>query len=159
MAPARRTASLCHRSVRRRPERHVRRDRSLTRARWQGGPIQNDDFIRRYLVELYGNRRLDLIGEFIGDPQIRHSGGETTTLSLAANTERVADLFETYSTLDFWPEILLAHGDLVTCVWNANLTPRAGETLEFSAIELFRIVDQRIVEVWNAKETAGHWLA
>jgi hypothetical protein len=46
---------------------------------------------------------------------------------------------------------------MVTCAWNANLTPRAGATIAYSAVELFRIVDDRIVEVWNSKETPAHW--
>jgi predicted SnoaL-like aldol condensation-catalyzing enzyme len=120
--------------------------------------MQHDDFIRRYLVEVYSNRRLDMVGEFIGEPQIRHDAGVTHTLSLAASTERVAGFFETYTTLDFWPVILIAQDDMVSCAWNANLTPRAGATVEFSAIELFRIADAKIVEVWNTAATRGHWL-
>jgi predicted ester cyclase len=120
--------------------------------------MQHDEFIRHYLVEVYGNRRLEAVGDYIGDPQIRHVGGGTSTLSLAASTERIAGFFEAYSELDFWPVILVADDDIVTCVWNANLTTRAGATLEFSAIELFRIADGRIVEVWNTEPSAGHWL-
>jgi ketosteroid isomerase-like protein len=79
-------------------------------------------------------------------------------MTLAASTERIAGFFATYRTLDFTPVVLVEHGDMVTCVWNAELVAVTGEPSRISSIEVFRIADGRIVEVWNAEASSAHWL-
>ena len=50
-------------------------------------------------------------------------------------------------------------GELVSVAWNGWSTQTDGRSYEFAAVELFRVRDGKIVEIWNSKEAKGHWLA
>ncbi len=115
--------------------------------------------VRRYLAELYNERRLDLIPELIADPEIRHSPGETRVTTLAENTERLEKMLAACPVLRFEPAVVITQDDLVSVAWNGWSTQTNGRSYEFAAVELFRVRDGKIVEIWNAKEAKGHWSA
>ncbi len=116
-----------------------------------------EEVVRRYLAELYNERRLDLISELIADPEIRHSPGERIEMSLTENTERLERMFAACPVLRFEPTVVITQGDLVSVAWNGWSTQTDGRSYEFAAVELFRVRDGKIVEIWNAKEAKGHW--
>ena len=115
------------------------------------------DVVTRYLDVLYNQRRLDLIPELIADPTWRHKAGEVVCLSMAETVNRLQ------STLDLCPELhfdtVVMHDDgvMVTVNWNGRSTQRDGRSYEYCGIEVFRVVDGKIVEIWNSRETGGHW--
>ena len=113
--------------------------------------------VRRYLAVMYNQRRLDLIPELIADPEIRHAPGETKVTSLAENTERLQKMLERCPVLRFEPVVVIAQGELVSVAWNGFSTLTDGKSYEFAAIELFRVVDGKIVEIWNSREARGLW--
>ena len=113
--------------------------------------------VRRYLLVMYNERRLDLVPELIADPEVRHAPGETSVMSLAENIERLTRMFEQCPVLHFEPTVTVAQGDMVSVAWNGVSTQTNGKTYEFAAIELFRVVDGKIVEIWNAREARGLW--
>jgi ketosteroid isomerase-like protein len=53
--------------------------------------------------------------------------------------------------------VTVAAGDKVAVAWNGRSTQTNGKSYEFSGIEIFRVVDGRIVEIWNSKEAGGLW--
>lgn len=116
-----------------------------------------EQVVRRYLAELYNERRLDLIGELIADPEIRHAPGERRVMSLAENTERLEKMFAMCPVIRFEPTVVITQDDLVSVAWNGWTTQTDGRSYEFAAVELFRVRDGKIVEIWNAKEAKGHW--
>lgn len=116
-----------------------------------------EQVVRRYLAEMYNERRLDLVPELIADPEIRHAPGETRTMSLAENTERLEKMFELCPVLRFEPQVVIAQDDLVSVAWNGWSTQTDGRSYEFAAVEIFRVRDGRIVEIWNSKEAGGLW--
>lgn len=113
--------------------------------------------VRRYLAVLYNERRLDLIPELIADPEIRHAPGSTVLTTLAENTERLDKMLAECPVLRFEPTVVIAQDDLVSVAWNGWSTQKSGKSYEFAAVELFRVRDGKIVEIWNAKEARGHW--
>ena len=116
-----------------------------------------EEVVRRYLAEMYNQRRLDLAPELIADPEIRHAPGETKVLSLAENIERLEKMFELCPVLRFEPELVITQDDLVSVAWNGWSTQTDGRSYEFAAVEIFRVVDGKIVEIWNSKEAKGRW--
>lgn len=116
-----------------------------------------EEVVRRYLAELYNERRLDLAAELIADPEIRHAPGERKVVSLADNVERLRKMFELCPVLRFEPTLVIAQDDLVSVAWNGWSTQTDGRSYEFAAVEIFRVRDGKIVEIWNAKEARGHW--
>jgi ketosteroid isomerase-like protein len=113
--------------------------------------------VRRYLAVLYNERRLDLIPELIADPEIRHAPGETVVMSLADNTARLERMLAECAVLRFDPTVVITEGELVSVAWNGYSTQNNGKSYEFAAIELFRVVDGKIVEIWNSREARGLW--
>ena len=119
--------------------------------------VTPEDVVRRYLAVLYNERRLDLIPELIADPEIRHAPGETKVMTLADNTERLARMLAECPVLRFKPVVVIADGDLVSVAWNGFSTQTNGKSYEFAAVELFRVRDGKIVEIWNSREARGLW--
>lgn len=113
--------------------------------------------VRRYLAEMYNERRLDLASELIADPEIRHAPGETKVLTLAENIERLEKMFELCPVLRFEPELVITQDELVSVAWNGWSTQTDGRSYEFAAVEIFRVVDGKITEIWNSKEAKGRW--
>ncbi|MEZ5376883.1 MAG: ester cyclase [Acidimicrobiales bacterium] len=113
--------------------------------------------VRRYLAEMYNERRLDLAPELIADPEIRHAPGETRVLTLAENIERLEKMFELCPVLRFEPELVIVQDDLVSVAWNGWSTQTDGRSYEFAAVEIFRVVDGKITEIWNSREAKGRW--
>ena len=104
-----------------------------------------------------GQRRLEVIPELIADPTWRHEAGAVKKLDMAATTARVQASMDRFPTLLFEAAMLSDDGTTVTVVWNGTVTDTSGKTDRLNGIEVFRIVEGKIVEVWNSPPTPGHW--
>jgi predicted SnoaL-like aldol condensation-catalyzing enzyme len=113
--------------------------------------------VETYLDVLYNQRRLDLIPDLIADPTWRHAPGDVKQLSLAESIARLTKLLELCPVLRFETSVRVVEGPLVTVAWNGWSTQTSGKSYEMSGIEIFRVVDGRIVEIWNSREAAGLW--
>lgn len=114
--------------------------------------------VRRYLDVLYNERRLDLVGELISDPTWRHHAGEVRSLTMAETIARLQATLDLCPVLHFETTMLAANDEFVTVCWNGNSTQTNGKSYVYCGIEVFRVLDGRIVEIWNSRETGGHWL-
>ena len=65
--------------------------------------------------------------------------------------------FAACPVLRFEPTVVITQGDLVSVAWNGWSTQNDGRSYSFAAIELFRVRDGKITEIWNAKEAKGLW--
>ena len=115
------------------------------------------EVVVRYLDVLYNERRLDLIPELIADPTWRHHAGEVKQLSIDETVARLEATLALCPVLQFDTSLLHDGGDLVTVAWNGRSTQSDGRSYEYCGIEIFRVADGRIVEIWNSRETGGHW--
>ncbi len=113
--------------------------------------------VTRYLDVLYNERRLDLIPELIADPTWRHKAGEVKALTMAETIQRLQDTLDLCPELHFDSVVLHDDGTMVTVNWNGRSTQTNGKTYEYCGIEVFRVADGKIVEIWNSRETGGHW--
>ncbi len=113
--------------------------------------------VTTYLDVLYNQRRLDLIPELIADPTWRHHAGEVKALDLAATIARLQATLDLCPVLQFETAMIHDDGTMVTVAWNGNSTQKDGKSYVYCGIEVFRVLDGRIVEIWNSRETSGHW--
>lgn len=113
--------------------------------------------VTTYLDVLYNQRRLDLIPALIADPTWRHHAGEVKQLDIAATIARLEATLELCPVLRFETAMMHDDGMMVTVAWNGNSTQRNGKSYVYCGIEVFRVVDGLIVEIWNSRETSGHW--
>lgn len=118
----------------------------------------------REVVELYNNvvwnkRDFALADELMGDTVIRHEVGESHTLTHEQAVNRVVDTWELFDELRF--DLLLVSagddGEHVTIVYESPMTLKDGTETTIGSMEVFRVVDGRITEVWNCGYKQGVW--
>jgi predicted SnoaL-like aldol condensation-catalyzing enzyme len=118
----------------------------------------------REVVELYNlvvwnERNLALAEELFADNVIRHEVGEAHTLTREQAVKRVADTWAMFDTLRFDLPVVVAgdDGEHVAIVYDSTLTNKDSTTIPIGSIEVFRVVDGRISEVWNCGYKQGVW--
>jgi predicted SnoaL-like aldol condensation-catalyzing enzyme len=122
----------------------------------------------REVVELYNlvvwnEHNLALAEELFADTVIRHEVGEAHTLTREQAVNRVKDLWEMFDKLRFDLNIVIAgdDGEHVAIVYDSTMTTKDGaETnteTNVASIEVFRVVDGKITEVWNCGYKQGVW--
>ena len=118
----------------------------------------------REVVELYNlvvwnERNFALADELFADTVIRHEVGEAISLTREQAVKRVKDLWELFDTLRFDLNIVVAgdDGEHVAIVYDSTMTTKDGTDTNVASIEVFRVVDGRIAEVWNCGYKQGVW--
>ena len=118
----------------------------------------------REVVELYNlvvwnKRDFALADELMGDSVIRHDVGEAHTLTHEEAVQRIVDTWGMFDELRFDLNLVVAgdDGEFVTIVYESPMTAKDGNTITISSMEIFRVVDGRITEVWNCGYKQGVW--
>lgn len=119
----------------------------------------------REVVELYNlvvwnQRDLALAEELMGDKVIRHDVGEAQTLTHDQAVARIVDHWAMFSTVRFDLKLIVAgdDGEHVTIVYESPMTFTDGNSMTVSSMEIFRVIDGRITEVWNCGYKQGVWV-
>ncbi|MGV0044736.1 nuclear transport factor 2 family protein [Mycobacterium colombiense] len=118
----------------------------------------------RTVVELYNlvvwnERNIDLADELLGDTVIRHEVGGVRTLTHAEAVQRVVDMWELAESLHFDLNVVIEgdDGEHVAIVYDSTITSKGGAETNIASIEVFRVVDGKITEVWNGGYQQGVW--
>ncbi len=118
----------------------------------------------REVVELYNfvvwnKRDFALAEELMGDSVIRHDVGESTTLTHEQAVARIADHWEMFESIRFDLNLVVAgdDGEHVAIVYQSPMVMKDGTKIDVGSMEIFRVVDGRIVEVWNCGYKQGVW--
>jgi predicted SnoaL-like aldol condensation-catalyzing enzyme len=118
----------------------------------------------REVVELYNlvvwnERNFALADELMGDSVIRHEVGEVHTLTHEQAVQRVVETWGMFDKLRFDLGLVIAgdDGEHVTIVYESPMTLKDGTDTTISSMEIFRVVDGRITEVWNCGYKQGVW--
>ena len=116
----------------------------------------------REVVELYNlvvwnERDLELAGELLGENVVRHEVGRTHTLTHAQAVQRVADMWASVDSLRFDLNLVVDDGRHVAILYDTAITTKDGAETNIASIEVFRVVDGRITEVWNCGYQQGVW--
>ena len=109
--------------------------------------------VRRYLDDVYHAGDVELVREITADGVVRHDPGGTRTLDHSAQIARVRADLPTWQPY-FTAEVLAGDDEYAVLVWTAR--GRTAERL-LSGIEVFRVVDGRITDVWNAPYSTEPW--
>jgi predicted SnoaL-like aldol condensation-catalyzing enzyme len=118
----------------------------------------------REVVELYNlvvwnERDFDLADELMGDAVIRHDVGEARTLTHDEAVQRIIDHWAMFDTIRFDLNLVVAgdDGEHVAIVYQSPMTLKDGTDTVIGSMEIFRVVDGRITEVWNCGYKQGVW--
>jgi ketosteroid isomerase-like protein len=115
--------------------------------------------VERYTYEVWNRGDLDLAGSLFADIVVRHDIGSRTEIARADNIQRIRDLRASVSALEFVLRVVIpgSDGQHVVTVWECHITAIDGENQIVSGIEVFRVIDGRITEVFNTPQTPGQW--
>jgi predicted SnoaL-like aldol condensation-catalyzing enzyme len=118
----------------------------------------------REVVELYNlvvwnNRDFALADELMGDSVIRHDVEEVHTLTHEQAVARVVDTWAMFDQIRFDLNLVVAgdDGEHVAIVYQSPMTLKDGTVTTIASMEIFRVVDGRIIEVWNCGYKQGVW--
>jgi predicted SnoaL-like aldol condensation-catalyzing enzyme len=111
-----------------------------------------------YNLELWNEQRFELADEIIADTMIRHEVGESQTLTRADALKRVTDTWAQMDSLRFDLNIVIdgCDGEHVAMVWDSTMA-KDGNQVKVASIEVFRVVNGQITEVWNCGYKLGVW--
>ncbi|BBZ34609.1 hypothetical protein MCNF_32140 [Mycolicibacterium confluentis] len=124
----------------------VSTDASLTR-----------EVVQRYNLELWNQRRFELGHELLGEQVIRNSPAGREVLSREQSIERVRTMWASVEHVEFSLLHTIVDGEMCTIVYQADIRLPGGAADAIASIEVFRVVDGRIVEVWNNVHDHGRW--
>ena len=118
----------------------------------------------REVVELYNlvvwnDRDIALAEELLGDSVIRHEVGEAVVLTHGEAVKRVVDHLEMFESIRFDLNLVVAgdDGEHVAIVYQSPMRLKDGMETTVGSMEIFRVVDGRITEVWNCGYKQGVW--
>jgi len=118
----------------------------------------------REVVELYNlvvwnDRDIALAEELLGDSVIRHEVGEAVVLTHEEAVKRVVDHLEMFESIRFDLNVVVAgdDGEHVAIVYQSPMVLKDGMETTVGSMEIFRVVDGRITEVWNCGYKQGVW--
>jgi len=71
--------------------------------------------------------------------------------------QRVVNTWSGVKRLEFVLVHLIAEGELVSIVYECHIELLDGRSTVSSSMEVYRVVDGRICEVWNVGHAEGAW--
>jgi steroid delta-isomerase-like uncharacterized protein len=122
---------------------------------------KNKDFIRVYTEEFWNKQNIAAFDEYFSTDLIVHSPDGDQ------NYEQYKGLcqayFSAFPDLHITTDEIVAEADKVTKIWTANSThkgelmgiPATGKRIKVKGIEVFRIVDGKIAEIWAVMDNLG----
>ncbi len=117
----------------------------------------------REVVELYnhvvwgGQRDFALADELMGNTVIRHEVGEAVVQTHGEAVKRIVDSLAMFEEMSFNLKVVVDDGEYVAVVYESPMRFTNGTDTTVSSIEVFRVVDGRITEVWNSDYKQGTW--
>lgn len=117
------------------------------------------DVVELYNLVVWNKRDFALADELMGDTVIRHDVGEAQTLTHQQAVQRIVDHCEMFEKIRFDLNLVVAgdDGEHVVIVYESPMTLNDGTELTISSMEIFRVLDGRITEVWNCGYKQGVW--
>jgi predicted SnoaL-like aldol condensation-catalyzing enzyme len=118
----------------------------------------------RRVVELYNDEvwtheRRELIPQLLADPLRRHHPGGTQIFSVADMLRRYDEYHRKFRRIDGVGRHYICEGPYVTLLWDFRMEEPSGATKTISSIEIFKVVDGRITDVWNPNAVAESYPA
>ena len=117
------------------------------------------DVVELYNLVVWNKRDFALAEELIGDTVTRHEVGEAVVLTHEQAVNRIVDHCSMFEAIRFDLNLVVAgdDGEHVAIVYQSPMTLKDGAEVEIGSMEIFRVVDGKITEVWNCGYQQGVW--
>jgi predicted SnoaL-like aldol condensation-catalyzing enzyme len=117
------------------------------------------EVVEQYNLVVWNDRDFALAEELIGNSVIRHDVGEVNTLTHEEAVQRVAAHWDMVESIRFDLNLVVAgdDGQHVAIVYQSPMTLKDDTETTVGSMEIFRVIDGRITEVWNCGYKQGVW--
>jgi steroid delta-isomerase-like uncharacterized protein len=124
----------------------------------------NKELIRRFYDEVWNKGNVDFVFEVFADEYVRHDLRPGTPTAGAAGQKQVAmDFRAAFPDVKYAVDLILGDGDLVMARWTMTGTntgqwgkePATGCAVKTSGVNIFRISNGKVVEIWNHRDDLG----
>ena len=124
----------------------------------------NKALIRRFYEEVWGRGNLDAVDAIFAADYVRHDLRPGNPLPGPAGQKQIAaDFRAAFPDLQMTLDLMVAEGDLIVARWTTEGTnigpwggvPPTGKRAKFSGVNIFRIANGRVVELWNHRDDLG----
>lgn len=125
---------------------------------------KNKALVRRFYEEVWDRGNSDFVYEVFADNYVRHDLRATEALPGPEGQKKIADDFRAaFPDLRITVDLIVGEGDYVVGRWTASGTHRGswgpieatGREVTFSAVNIFRFEDGKVVEIWNHRDDLG----
>ena len=125
---------------------------------------QNRSLVRRFYDQVWNRGNVDVANEVFAEDYVRHDLRPTQALPGGAGQAKIAaDFRAAFPDLRMVVDLILAEDDLVAARWTTEGThsgawggrPPTGKHATFSGVNIFRIRDGKVVELWNHRDDLG----
>jgi predicted SnoaL-like aldol condensation-catalyzing enzyme len=117
------------------------------------------EVVEAYNLVAWNQRDFELADALMGETVTRHDVGERTVLTHEQAVARVVDHWAMFETIRFDLNLVVAgdDGEHVAIVYQSPMKLKDGTETTVGSMEIFRVVDGRITEVWNCGYKQGVW--
>ncbi len=115
--------------------------------------------VQLYNDELWNNRKRELIPQLVAAQIRRHHPGGTQVLSNDDMLTRYDTYMKRFPKLNGIVRQYICDGPFVTTIWDLHTEARGGQVATVSGIEIFKVVDGKITDVWNPNGIGEHFAA
>lgn len=105
--------------------------------------------VERYNYELWNERNYEVGQDILGEEIVRNTPGGRLVQTREQAVQRVRDLWSTVKNVHFTLLRIVADDELCSIVYQADIVNHDDAPDCIASIEVYRIVDGRVVEVWN----------
>ena len=125
---------------------------------------QNKALIRYFYEEVWNKGDLEAADQVFAAEYVRHDLRPGNALPGPEGQKRIAgDFRSAFPDLHMNVDLMIAENDLVMARWttvgtNTNAwgsVPATGKHIRFSGVNIFRIADGKVVEIWNHRDDLG----
>ena len=117
------------------------------------------EVVELYNLRVWNERDFDLAAELFADTVIRHEVGESQVLTRDQAVRRIIELCAAFTDIRFTLGLVVAgdDGQHVTIVYESTMTTADGTAVQIASMEIFRVMDGQIAEVYNCGHKQGVW--
>jgi steroid delta-isomerase-like uncharacterized protein len=124
----------------------------------------NKALVRRFYEEVWDRGNTAFAYEVFADDYVRHDFRATDPVPGAAGQKQIADDFRAaFPDLRVTVDVMVGEGDFVVGRWTATGTHTGswagleptGRAITFSAANIFRLENGKVVEIWNHRDDLG----
>lgn len=122
---------------------------------------KNKNFVKDFTGDFWNKQNISAFEKYFATDFIQHSAG------VDQNFEQTKGICQAYFTafpdLHIKTDLIFAEGDKVAKVWTSTCThkgefmgiPATGKQISSKGIEILRIADGKIVEIWSSMDDLG----